>query len=165
MGKIKSRKEEYDNSLESINELVQRLSNKETEISQIHEQATVLEKQIIDVQEKGEILRDEAKELLSQIKSWLKEYGTEYGYNCNEPKCVEIQKQILDIQKSIKRSEERALDKSIKALKKLEKSQKLTNEYNGLKEEYRQALQSKDEEVKEVEEVKEIDKVEEAEEK
>ena len=56
MSKIKNKKQE-NNSLEYLNELVQKLSNKEIEISQNHEQIAALEKQAIAVQ------------------SWLKEDG------------------------------------------------------------------------------------------
>ena len=52
MSKIKNKKQE-NNSLEYLNELVQKLSNKEIEISQNHEQIAALEKQAIAVHEKG----------------------------------------------------------------------------------------------------------------
>ena len=52
MSKIKNKKQE-NNSLEYLNELVQKLSNKEIEISQNHEQIAALEKQAITVHEKG----------------------------------------------------------------------------------------------------------------
>lgn len=91
MSKIKNKKQE-NNSLEYLNELVQKLSNKEIEISQNHEQIADLEKQAIAVHEKGEVLRKEAKELVSQVQSWLKEYGEGYNLNYKGEKCVEIEK-------------------------------------------------------------------------
>ena len=140
MSKIKNKKQE-NNSLEYLNELVQKLSNKEIEISQNHEQIAALEKQAITVHEKGEVLRKEAKELVSQVQSWLKEYGEGYNLNYKGEKCVEIEKQVKDIQRSIERAEERSLDASDKALKKVER---LTNEYNGLKGEYMKYIHEKD---------------------
>ena len=56
LSKIKNKKQE-NNSLEYLNELVQKLSNKEIEISQNHEQIAALEKQAIAVHEKGEVLQ------------------------------------------------------------------------------------------------------------
>ena len=141
--KIKNKKQE-NNSLEYLNELVQKLSNKEIEISQNHEQIAALEKQAIAVHEKGEVLRKEAKELVSQVQSWLKEYGEGYNLNYKGEKCVEIEKQVKDIQRSIERAEERSLDASDKALKKVEKAKRLTNEYNGLKGEYMKYIHEKD---------------------
>lgn len=142
MSKIKNKKQE-NNSLEYLNELVQKLSNKEIEISQNHEQIAALEKQAITVHEKGEVLRKEAKELVSQVQSWLKEYGEGYNLNYKGEKCVEIEKQVKDIQRSIERAEERSLDASDKALKKVEKAKRLTNEYNGLKGEYMKYIHEK----------------------
>ena len=144
MSKIKNKKQENNNSLEYLNELVQKLSNKEIEISQNHEQIVALEKQAITVHEKGETLRKEAKELVSQVQSWLKEYGEEYDLNYKGEKCVEIEKQVKDIQKSIERAEVRSLDASEKALKKVEKAKRLTNEYNALKGEYMKYIHEKD---------------------
>ena len=143
MSKIKNKKQE-NNSLEYLNELVQKLSNKEIEISQNHEQIAALEKQAIAVHEKGEVLRKEAKELVSQVQSWLKEYGEGYNLNYKGEKCVEIEKQVKDIQRSIERAEECSLDASDKALKKVEKAKRLTNEYNGLKGEYMKYIHEKD---------------------
>lgn len=143
MSKIKNKKQE-NNSLEYLNKLVQKLSNKEIEISQNHEQIAALEKQAIAVHEKGEVLRKEAKELVSQVQSWLKEYGEGYNLNYKGEKCVEIEKQVKDIQRSIERAEERSLDASDKALKKVEKAKRLTNEYNGLKGEYMKCIHEKD---------------------
>ncbi len=145
MIKRKNRKQE-NNNLEYFNELVQKLSNKEIEISQNHEQIIALENQAIAEHEKGEILRKEAKELISQVKSWLKEYGEENDLNYQGDKCVEIEKKVKDIQKSIEKAEERSLDASNKALRKLEKAKRLTNEYNLLKEEYMQLIYENDEE-------------------
>lgn len=144
MSKIKNKKQENNNSLEYLDELVQRLSNKEIEISQNHEQIVVLEKQAINVHEKGENLRKEAKELVSQVQSWLKEHGEVYNLNYKGEKCVEIEKQVKDIQKSIERAEERSLDASEKALKKVEKAKRLTNEYNLLKGEYMKYIHEED---------------------
>lgn len=143
MSKIKNKKQE-NNNLEYLNELVQKLSNKEIEISQNYEQIIALETQAMAVHEKGETLRKEAKELVSQAQSWLKEYGEEYDLNYKGEKCVEIEKQVKDIQKSIERAEERSLDSSDKALKKVEKAKRLTNEYNALKGEYMKYIHEKD---------------------
>lgn len=147
MSKIKNKKQVNDNSLEYLNELVQKLSNKETEIAQNHEQIVVLENQVIAVHEKGENLRKEANELISQLQSWLKKYGEEYDLNYKGEKCVEIAKQVKDIQKAIERAEVRSLDASDKALKKVEKAKRLTNEYNELKVEYMKYIHEKDEEL------------------
>ena len=147
MSKIKNKKQVNDNSLEYLNELVQKLSNKETEIAQNHEQIVVLENQVIAVHEKGENLRKEANELISQLQSWLKKYGEEYDLNYKGEKCVEIAKQVKDIQKAIERAEVRSLDASDKALKKVEKAKRLTNEYNELKGEYMKYIHEKDEEL------------------
>lgn len=147
MSKIKNKKQVNDNSLEYLNELVQKLSNKETEIAQNHEQIVVLENQVIAVHEKGENLRKEANELISQLQSWLKKYGEEYDLNYKGEKCVEIAKQVKDIQKAIERAEVRSLDASDKALKKVEKAKRLTNEYNELKVEYMKYIYEKDEEL------------------
>ena len=144
LSKMKNKKQENNNSLEYLNELVQKLSNKEIEISQNHEQIIALENQTIAVHEKGEVLRKESKELLYQIQSWLKEYGEEYNFNYKGEKCVEIEKQVKDIQKSIERAEERSLDASEKALKKVEKAKRWTNEYNDLKGEYMKYIHEKD---------------------
>ena len=122
MSKMKNKKQENNNSLEYLNELVQKLSNKEIEISQNHEQIIALENQAIAVHEKGEALRKEAKVLVSQVQSWLKEYGEGYDLNYKGEKCVEIEKQVKDIQKSIERAEKRSSDASDKALKKVEKA-------------------------------------------
>lgn len=143
MSKIKNKKQE-NNNLGYLNELVQKLSNKEIEISQNYEQIIALETQAMAVHEKGETLRKEAKELVSQAQSWLKEYGEEYDLNYKGEKCVEIEKQVKDIQKSIERAEERSLDSSDKALKKVEKAKRLTNEYNALKGEYMKYIHEKD---------------------
>lgn len=147
MSKIKNKKQVNDNSLEYLNELVQKLSNKETEIAQNHEQIVVLENQVIAVHEKGENLRKEANELISQLQSWLKKYGEEYDLNYKGEKCVEIAKQVKDIQKAIERAEVRSLDANDKALKKVEKAKRLTNEYNELKVEYMKYIHEKDEEL------------------
>ena len=147
MSKIKNKKQVNDNSLEYLNELVQKLSNKETEIAQNHEQIVVLENQVIAVHEKGETLRKEANELISQLQSWLKKYGEEYDLNYKGEKCVEIAKQVKDIQKAIERAEVRSLDANDKALKKVEKAKRLTNEYNELKGEYMKYIHEKDEEL------------------
>ena len=147
MSKIKNKKQVNDNSLEYLNELVQKLSNKETEIAQNHEQIVVLENQVIAVHEKGENLRKEANELISQLQSWLKKYGEEYDLNYKGEKCVEIAKQVKDIQKAIERAEVRSLDANDKALKKVEKAKRLTNEYNELKGEYMKYIHEKDEEL------------------
>lgn len=145
MSKMKNKKQE-NNSLEYLNELVQNLLNKEIEISQNHDQIIALEKQAIAMHEKGENLRKEATKLVSQVKSWLKEYGEEYDLNYKGAKCVEIEKRVKDIQKSIERAEERSLDASNKAIRKVEKAKRLTNEYNDLKVEYIQHIHEKDEE-------------------
>lgn len=147
MSKIKNKKQVNDNSLEYLNELVQKLSNKETEIAQNHEQIVVLENQVIAVHEKGENLRKEANELISQLQSWLKKYGEEYDLNYKGEKCLEIAKQVKDIQKAIERAEVRSLDANDKALKKVEKAKRLTNEYNELKVEYMKYIHEKDEEL------------------
>lgn len=143
MSKIKNKKQE-NNNLEYLNELVQKLSNKEIEISQNYEQIIALETQAIAVHEKGETLRKEAKELVSQVQSWLKEYGEEHDLNYKGEKCVEIEKQVKDLQKSIERAEGHSLDASEKALKKVEKAKRLTNEYNALKGEYIKYIHEKD---------------------
>jgi len=145
LSKRKNRKQE-NNNLEYFNELIQNLSNKEIEIYKNYEQIIVLENQAINEYEKGEILRKDAKELISQIKSWLKEYGEENDLNYKGDKCVEIEEKVKDIQKSIERAEERSLDASNKALRKLEKAKRLTDEYNLLKEEYMQVIYGNDEE-------------------
>jgi len=145
LSKRKNRKQE-NNNLEYFNELIQNLSNKEIEIYKNYEQIIAIENQAINEYEKGEILRKDAKELISQIKSWLKEYGEENDLNYKGDKCVEIEEKVKDIQKSIERAEERSLDASNKALRKLEKAKRLTDEYNLLKEEYMQVIYGNDEE-------------------
>lgn len=144
MSKMKNKKQE-NNNLEYLNELVQNLSNKEIEISQNYDRIIGLEKQAIAMHEKGENLRKEAKELVSQVQSWLKEYGEEYDLNYKGDKCVEIEKQVKDIQKYIERAEGRSLEASDKVIKKVEKAKRLTNEYNDLKAEYIQHIHEKDE--------------------
>ena len=151
--KIKNRKEE-NNSLEYLNELVQKLSNKEIEISQNHEDIIALETQVMTVHEKGESLRKEAKELASKVQSWLKEYGKEHNLNYKGNKCVEIEKQVKDINKSIEKAEERSLNAINKSFRKIEKAKRLTDEYNELKEEYMRYIQKKDEEEKDEDEEK-----------